>query len=152
MKKPLCAILVAAWAFGVILSPTPAIPLVTTAGKNLAIQRLVDAASTPAIANYIGVGNGDGSGTCTSAAAGDTALQGEIGTRQQQTGPTPHPATAGTQSLVVTFSAGNATGSLCELGLLNASSSGTLAVRATFAVVTKGAGDSFQVTLTLTQS
>lgn len=143
----------AAYLVGLILAPTPAITLITTTGKNNGIERLINDTGTPAIFKYVAVGNGDGSGTCNAAAAGDTTLQGEIGTRQNVIAATPDPPTVtGQQALVATFAAGNATGSLCEVGVLNAAFSGTLLQRSTYAVVTKAAGDSLQVTVTLTLS
>lgn len=124
--------------------------LVTTAGKDAASQRILDAASTPSIFNYVGVGDGNGSGTCSSAAAGDTALGSELGTRQQDTD-SDH-GTTGKETLIVTFAAGNGTGALCEMGVFNASSSGTLLARNVFSVINKGASDSLQITFSLTVS
>ena len=127
--------------------------LITTAGKNKAVARLLDATATPAIWNYVAIGTGDGAGVCVAAAAGDTALQLEVGTRQQDTDADPDPPSpTGLQQLIVTFGAGVGTGSLCEVGILNAAAAGDLLSRTTFSVITKAAGDSLQVTFKLTVS
>lgn len=122
--------------------------IITTTGKNDGIERLINATSTPAIFNYIGIGT-----SATAEGAGDTTLGAEVGTRQQDTAATPDPpSTTGQQSLIVTFAAGNGTGTITEVGCFNASSGGTMLNRKTFGAITKGASDALEVTLTLTLS
>lgn len=122
--------------------------IITNTGKNDGIERLINATSTPAIFNYIGIGT-----SATAEAATDTVLGAEVGTRQQDTAATPDPpSTTGQQQLVVTFAAGNGTGTIVECGCFNASSGGTMLNRKTFGAITKGASDALEVTLTLTLS
>lgn len=120
--------------------------LIVTVGKNTAIQQILGAASgggQPAKFNYVGIGTNP-----TAEAAGDTALGAEIGTRQQDTSPD-FPST-GRGDIIVTFAAGNGTGAITEAGLLNASTSGTMLARKTFAVINKGASDVLQITWQIT--
>lgn len=129
--------------------------IITNTGKNDGIERLINATTTPAIFNYVGVGNGSvGSpGTCTAEAVTNTVLGNELGTRQQDGQATPDPpTTTGQQQLIVNFAAGNATGALCEVGVFNALTAGTMAARKTFSVINKGATDTLEITYTLTLS
>lgn len=113
--------------------------LVVTSGKNW-IANLIGAKS-PAAMGYMAVGTG-----ATAPAAGDTALGAELGRTTVST-----PTVSGNQ---VTFSAsfapGNGTGAWQEAGLFNASSAGTMLARVTFGILTKGAGDTFQINWTIT--
>lgn len=118
--------------------------LVVNAGKDLVIDRLQGVNGPPAVCDFMAVGTGT-----TAAAAGDTTLQTEIGTRVQGTLSQP---TSTTDRLVSTFAAGNATGAITETGRLNASSAGTLLGRIVFSAVNKAAGDSLQVTYDITVS
>lgn len=124
--------------------------VITTTGKNDGIERLINATGTPAIFNYVSIGTGS-----TGEVAGNTALETECPsvTRQQDGAATPDPpTTTGQQQLVVTFAAGNCTATVTEAGTFNASTSGTMLNRKTFGAVTKGAGDSLEVTITFTLS
>lgn len=114
--------------------------LVVDTGRAQAIDRLQTA--SPAVCDYQAVGTNN-----TAAAAGDTTLNTEIGTRVQGTLSQP---TAYTDRLVSTFSAGNGTGALVETGRLNASSAGVLMSRIVFSVINKGASDSLQTTHDIT--
>jgi len=122
--------------------------LIVSAGKNAAVKQILGDTSggaQPAKFNYVGIGTGT-----TAEASGDTALQAEIGTRQQQTSPT-FPAT-GQGQVVISFAAGNGTGAITEAGLFNASSGGTMLARKTFAVINKGASDVLQITWQVTEN
>jgi hypothetical protein len=55
-----------------------------------------------------------------------------------------------TVTYVSTFAAGNATGTLVEAGLFNASVAGTMLARTTFTAIPKGAGDTLTITWVLT--
>ncbi len=122
--------------------------IITTAGKNDGIERLINATGTPAIFNYVAIGT-----SATAEGVGDTALIAEVGTRQQDTAATPDPPSpTGQQQLIVTFAAGNGTGTIREAGVLNASSGGTLLNRKTFGDIVKGAADALEITITLTLS
>lgn len=120
--------------------------LVVDAGLDAAIQQILGlGGSQPTEFNYIAVGTGT-----TSATAGDTALETEIGTRQQDT--VPSFTSPGQGDLVVTFAAGNGTGSLTESGVFNAVTSGTMLARTTFTAISKGASDALQITWQFTLS
>lgn len=118
--------------------------LIVNAGKDWVVDRLQSLTGLPALTDYIAVGTGT-----TAAAAGDTTLQTEIGTRVQGTISQP---TSTTDRVVSTFAAGNATGAITEAGRLTASSSGTLLGRTVFSAVNKASGDSLQVTYDMTVS
>ncbi len=92
----------------------------------------------PAKFNYVGIGTGN-----TAEAAGDTALDAEIGTRVVDTNPS-FPLT-GKGEIEVFFEPGNGTGDIKETGLFNASSVGTLLARKTFTTISKLAADSLTV-------
>jgi hypothetical protein len=87
-----------------------------------------------------------GSGT-TAAAAGDTALETQIGSRVSLTSTT---VTSNAVAYVATFAAGTGTGAITEAGIFNADTSGTMLCRTVFSVVNKGADDTLQITWTIT--
>lgn len=116
--------------------------LVVNTGKDAVIDRLQ--AASVAVHDYMAIGTGT-----NAAAAGDTALQTETGTRVQGTLSQP---TSTTDRLVSTFAAGNGTAAITETGRLNASSSGNLFCRSVFSAVNKGASDSLSVTYDITVS
>lgn len=89
-----------------------------------------------------------GSGT-TNPAAGDTALETQLGSRVSLTSTT---VTANAIEYVATFGAGVGTGAVTEAGIFNASTSGTMLCRTEFAVINKGASDSMTITWTVTIS
>lgn len=92
-----------------------------------------------------------GAGT-TAAAAGDTALESQLGSRKALTSSTQSGTNNESIVYVATFSAGEATGAVTEAGIFNASTSGTMLCRTVFSVVNKAAGDTLQVTWTVTFS
>jgi len=89
-------------------------------------------------------------GTGTNAAVGgDTTLQTELDrnaltSRTQGAGGDDHKVV-----YVGDWAAGDGTGALTEAGLLNAAAAGTLLARTVFSVINKGAGDTLQITWTL---
>lgn len=87
-----------------------------------------------------------GSGS-TAAAAGDTSLGSQLGSREALDSDT---VSANTITYTSSFEAGDATGSVTEAGIFNAASGGTMLCRTVFAVVNKGADDSLSVTWTIT--
>ena len=91
-----------------------------------------------------------GSGS-TAAAAGDTSLGSQLGSREALDSDT---VSSNTITYTASFEAGDATGSVTEAGIFNAASGGTMLCRTVFAVVNKGADDSLSVTwqITLTAS
>ncbi len=87
-----------------------------------------------------------GSGS-TAAAAGDTSLGSQLGSREALDSDT---VSANTITYTSSFEANDATGSVTEAGIFNAASGGTMLCRTVFAVVNKGADDSLSVTWTIT--
>lgn len=107
--------------------------LVVDAGRELVIDLLQQ--TGPGIANWQAMGSDS-----TAAAAGQTALGSELGTREQGTianGGLQQPF-ATTDRLATTFDAGNATGNINEVGRFNASSGGIMLARFVVATLTKG--------------
>jgi hypothetical protein len=92
-----------------------------------------------------------GAGT-TAAAAGNTALESQLGSRKALTSSTQSGTNNESIVYVATFSAGEGTGAVTEAGIFNASTSGTMLCRTVFSVVNKAAGDTLQVTWTVTFS
>ena len=82
-----------------------------------------------------------GSGT-TAAAAGDTSLESQLGSRETLDSST---VSANTITYVASFEAGDATGAVTEAGIFNAASGGTMLCRVTFSVVNKAADDTLSV-------
>ncbi len=115
--------------------------LVVTVGKNFVASRMVGTASN--IMSHMATGSGT-----TAAAAGDTALQTELGRVALATSS----ASTNVVTYTASFPAGTATGALTEAGILNAASAGTMLCRTVFAVVNKGVDDAMSVTWTVTIS
>lgn len=117
--------------------------LVVTVGKAYIASRMKDATATAI--SHLGVGT-----TNTAAAAAQTALLAEIGTRVAVTASIVTTTTASDSlQLVSTFAAGNATGALVEAGIFNASSAGTMIARTVFSTINKGSSDTLTITWTL---
>ena len=117
--------------------------LVVTAGKGFVASRMIG--TSAGVMTHMAVGTGT-----TDPAAGDTALETQVGSRKAFT------TSASVSGAVVTYvcasSAGEGTGALTEAGIFNASSSGTMLCRTEFSVVNKGASDSMTITWTVTVS
>lgn len=86
-----------------------------------------------------------GSGT-TAPAAGDTALETELG----RVSLTSRTRAANVTTYAATFGPGVGTGALTEAGILNASSSGTLLARVTYSVKNKDAAETISFDWTVT--
>jgi hypothetical protein len=114
--------------------------LVVNTGLAFIASRMKD--TTDAAMSHMAVGSGT-----TAAAAGDTALETQIGSRVSLTSTT---VTANATAYVATFAAGTGTGAITEAGIFNASTSGTMLCRTVFSVVNKGADDTLQITWTIT--
>ena len=114
--------------------------LVVTTGKTFIAARMV---GTPTAMSHMAIGSGT-----TDPAAGDTALQTELG----RVALTSSASSGAVVTYVASFGAGTGTGAVTEAGILNASSSGTLLCRTEFSVVNKGADDSLSITWTITVS
>lgn len=117
--------------------------VVVTVGKNYLASWLTAATQSDYFMRYIGIGTGSSAAT-----ASDVDLETALPTR-----------VAGTLSSVsnswqnqALFGPGVNTGAWSEAGIFSDSSGGTLLARQTFGVITKAAGDSIQVTWTITLS
>lgn len=115
--------------------------LVVTVGKNFVASRIVGTASN--VMSHMAVGSGT-----TAAAAGDTALQTELG----RVALASNTAALNVVTQTATFPAGTGTGAVTEAGIFNAASAGTMFCRTVFAVVNKGVDDAMSVTWTVTVS
>lgn len=115
--------------------------LVVTVGKNFVASRMVGTAAN--VMSHMAIGSSG-----TAAAAGDTALGGELGRVALASGT----ATTNVVTYAATFPAGTGTGAVVEAGVFNADTAGTMLCRTTFAVVNKGVDDAMSVTWTVTIS
>jgi hypothetical protein len=113
--------------------------LVVNAGLDYIASRMKDGTATAM--SHMAVGSGT-----TAAAAGDTALGGELG-RVALTSTT---VTSNAVAYVATFNAGTGTGAVTEAGILNGASGGDMLCRTVFDVVNKAADDTLQITWTVT--
>lgn len=116
--------------------------LVTTVGKNSIMDNIL-ASPTLGKPTHMEVGT-----SSTAEAVGDTTITGGFG-RVALTSKT---RSTNVVTMVGNWSAGASTGSLREAGVWDASTSGTLWARATYALITKGASDTLQITWTWTLS
>ena len=116
--------------------------LVVTTGLAYIASRMKDATATAMTHMAVGTGS-------TAAAAGNTALETQLGSRVALTSTT---VTSNSIAYVASFGAGVATGALTEAGIFNASTSGTMLCRTVFAVINKGASDTMTITWTITIS
>jgi len=116
--------------------------LVVDTGLAYIASRMKDATATAMTHMAVGTGS-------TAAAAGNTALGTQLGSRVALTSTT---VTANSTAYVASFGAGVATGALTEAGIFNASTSGTMLCRTVFAVINKGAADTMTITWTITIS
>lgn len=113
--------------------------LVVDTGLAYIASRMKDASATAM--SHMAIGSGT-----TDPAAGDTALESELG-RVALTSTT---VTNNSVAYVASFPAGTGTGAVTEAGILNAASGGTMLCRTEFAVINKAAGDSMTITWTVT--
>ena len=113
--------------------------LVVDTGKTLAASRLC--ANTDAAITHFGVGTGT-----TAVAAGQTALV----TQTARVAVDSATNSSNVVTVVATVPAGTATGTIEEIGLFNASSSGTMVARALTGTISKPAGLGLVFTWTIT--
>lgn len=114
--------------------------LVVTTGKEFIAGRMT---GTATVMSHMAVGAGT-----TAAAAGNTALESELGRVALTSGTSAGAIT----TYVASFPAGTGTGAVTEAGILNASSGGVLLCRTVFAVVNKGVDDAMSITWAVTVS
>lgn len=116
--------------------------LVVDAGLDYIASRMEGVSE--AVMSHMGLGSGS-----TAADAADTDLETLLGAREALDSTT---VTNNQVVYVATFEAGDATGSVREAGIFNASTSGTMLCRTVFDVVNKAADDTLSVTWTITIS
>lgn len=114
--------------------------LVVNVGKAFIAGRMV---GTPTAMSHMAVGS-----SSTAPAGADTSLGGELGRVALGSSA----AAGAVVTYTASFPAGVGTGAVVEAGVFNASSSGTMLCRTTFAVVNKGANDGMSITWTITVS
>jgi len=85
----------------------------------------------------------------TAATAANTTLETAISPRNALTSTTSGGTYSEQLTYKATFIAGEATGSLREAGIFNASSGGTMLCRTVYPIINKGAGDTLEVTWTV---
>jgi len=119
--------------------------LVVGAGLGHIASRMTGTSS--GVMSHLQLGTGS-----TAATAADTALESALSPRNALTSTTAGGTYNEQLTYVASFIAGEATGSLREAGIFNASSGGTMLCRTVFPVVNKGAGDTLQVTWTVSLS
>lgn len=117
--------------------------LVVTVGKAYLATWLAAASQSGEFMSYIGLGTGS-----TAPTIGDTNLQTSLPTRVQGTLSTP--GSTNIWQNVASFGPGIDTGAITEAGLFSVSTLGTMFARQVFAVVNKGAGDTFVLTWQIT--
>jgi len=116
--------------------------LVVNTGLDYIASRMKDASATAMTHMALGTNS-------TAAAAGQTALSAQAGSREALDSTT---VTSNQIVYVASFEAGDATGNIVEAGIFNASSGGTMLCRTVFGSVAKQADDSMTVTWTVTIS
>ena len=117
--------------------------LVVTAGRTYIASRMKDATATAMTHMSVGTGS-------TAAVIGDTTLGTEIAASRVAL--TSTVASTNTIVYVATFGSGVGTGAITEAGIFNAASAGTMLCRTVFSVVNKAAGDTMNITWTITIS
>jgi hypothetical protein len=117
--------------------------LIVDTGLNFICDRMKDDETAM---THMALGSGS-----TAAAAGDTTLGSQLGSREALDSST---VTNNQIVYVSSFEAGDATGAVTEAGIFNASTGGTMLCRTVFSVVNKAADDTLSVnwTITLTAS
>lgn len=115
--------------------------LIVTVGKNYLTTWLAAATQSTEFMSYVGLGT-----SSTPAASGDTALGTELSgggySRVQGT----LTSSTNTWTNTSTFAPGNGTGAITEAGLFSASTSGTMFAHQVFSTYNKAAGDTLQIT------
>lgn len=119
--------------------------LVVNTGLAYIVSRMVGTAKN--VMSHMAVGS-----DTTAAAAGDTALGSQLGSRKALDSTTIAGSNNEQVVYVTTFAAGEGTGAITEAGIFNASTSGDMLCRTVFSVVNKGASDSMIITWTITLS
>lgn len=124
--------------------------LIVTTGKNFIASRMKDASLTTMSHMAIGDGSSTSPGTPTAAALTDTAL----GNEKARVTLTSTTVTANQIVYTANYPANTPSASceVCEAGIFNASTAGTMLCRTTFTKVTKATTDAMTITWTVTVS
>lgn len=115
--------------------------LVVAVGKAFIAASIAKTTNSPAAMSHMAIGSGT-----APAVAANTVLESQLG-RVVLASSTP---SANSVTYRATFAAGTGTGEITEAGIFNASTGGTMLCRTTFPIVTKQAGDSVEITWTVT--
>lgn len=109
---------------------------VTTAGKNGAADQVL---ASPSLnkPTHMGIGTGTPSGTA-------------LGTELDRNALTSKTRSNAVVTMVGDWAAGDGTGAITEAGVFDAASTGNMWLSASFSTINKAAGDSLQITWTLT--
>lgn len=116
--------------------------LVVTAGLTFIASRM--AGTAKAVMSHMALGSGT-----TAAAAGNTALETQVGSRVALDSTTPNTTSI---QYVATFLPAVSTGAITEAGIFNASTGSDMLCRTVFPVVNKQAGDTIVITWTISLS
>jgi hypothetical protein len=117
--------------------------LVVNTGLAFIISRMVG--TTKGVMSHMAVGSGT-----NAAAAGDTSLQTQLGSRKALDSTTIAGSNNEKVVYVTTFAAGEGTGAVTEAGIFNAGTAGDMLCRTAFAVVNKATDDTLVITWTIT--
>ena len=117
--------------------------LVVNTGLTFISQRMIG--TSQAVMSHMALGSGT-----NAAAAGDTALQTQVGNREALDAAVSD--SPGVITYTSTFEPGDATGALTEAGIFNASTSGNMLCRTKFDVVNKSSTDTLAITWVVTIS
>lgn len=115
--------------------------LVVSIGKVFIAASMVKTTNAPVAMSHMAIGSGT-----TPAVAANATLESQLGRVALSSAI----ASANSVTYRATFQAGTGTGEVTEAGIFNAATSGTMLCRTTFPVVTKQAGDSIEITWTVT--
>ena len=117
--------------------------LVVNTGLTFINQRMLG--TSQAVMSHMALGSGT-----NAAAAGNTALQTQVGNREALDAAVND--SPGVITYTSTFEAGDATGALTEAGIFNASTGGNMLCRTKFDVVNKSSTDTLAITWVVTIS
>ena len=119
--------------------------LVVNSGLGYITDRMT--ANTTSVMSHMGVGSDN-----TAVDPTDTDLGTLVGSRKALDSDNRSGSNNESIVYIATFDPGEATGALTEAGIFNASTSGVMLCRTVFSVINKAAGDTLQITWTITLS
>lgn len=116
--------------------------LVVDVGVDFICDAMAKPSARPNVLSHIAIGEGT-----TAADDGDTALETEL---DRNAATYNHSAGTTSFTMVATFAPGEGTGDVTEAALLNAASTGIMFNRVVFSAIPKEAGDTLDITFTIT--